>query len=1136
MASRAVTIPFSGGQDTTIDKRLAGLGKFRRLENGRLDADGRIVARAGYTALATTVYGTGAFDCYDLFELDGRLCALGDRFSEGHPTDVFEFVEGAAAAWKGTGTTSSGDVPRLPRGTRLVEVARPPDQKGGVSGFDVGAIPGFVVLAYNDDSSPPQGYAMLVRAGSGQMLRFDAFDGSSSGPRFFLQVVGLTTRFWVVGLTTDTQAVTALSIDPITEESWDASETSLLTDAGGFAAIAAAKVGGADQFVVASVAADGDLVVRLYDSAGAVVAPSGGQYATIAGIGNARVAVEADTTANQLTVAAVDDGILKLFSWNLSTGAQIGSPPFTPTEVATETCAEIAIVRSSVAQLQVLASVTSIGTPDVPRIMRWAYTVSTGAFGTGSSIIGTALASGAVFLDLGDATIFGAVTDDSATTPNLLLECASQGDSFVAPIVTKDLGFASPPVDGTLPRIAVDASRTPARYYWAHGVQSADGSSIPVLCELALDDPGRRQVARVGRGAVISGAMPAWYDGAQLVELGFAERPVVVSITTSNGAGELASSAVYSYRAVQSWFDTLGRQHRSPVSLPVDVTMGSTDDTSTVVVSGAHTARHNHGSAPLGSVVRTELYRTRAIVTKTAPLLAGSQNASPPLNVLNGQRLIVFVSSPSGAQVTTVTFGAGDTTLSAILATINAASALTGDTFDATDGAGAVALEANTEGDDVFIQVNGFAGEIVLETLGFTEGQSATGTTEIDRGDVFHLTATEFSVVGGASGDRVTITDVRDDDPDADGLPSQAVLYTQLESPLGDHAPLPSDYVWSGSERLEAAGHPARETYTSSKLVDQSLAPAFAEQGRPGFSGELTESIRAVITQQRSKVYLTQRGLWQVDGEGPGTNGKGSFARAARIPSVGGLVEDGWRSLLLTDQGVWAQLGPDKLYLIPPGGSPIWAGFPVRELLRDFPVVSGACLTESDQLAAFALQSEDGTDGRLLLLDLRRSVWMVDDPGVVPVAVADYQGRLCFCDTSGLVWMQDEAAGSGTFVPLLAETGNATLAGAAGQIAVDTVLLIGELLGECSAQLLVDYDDGAGYVSAGTLTLTTAGGYTVGQSIREEFDLALQDCSQFSLKVVTSGSDDSAGLALVALEVHAERDAGPALLGDSFRR
>ena len=1125
MAIKVTQVPFSGGQDTTIDKHLAGLTRFRRIANGRLDADGRIISRAGYTALAQTCYGSGSHVCYDLFEVDGRLCSLGDRRSLGHPSDVFEYVEGAAAAWKSTSVVSTPDVPRLPRGTRLREVARPPDQKGGVSGFDVGAIPGFVLLAYNDDTSPPKGYTMLLLGETGQTL---VFQEMTSEPSRFLKAIGLTTRFLVVGMSQDTTQVKAQRIDPASAESWTVIGSSILTDAGGFSSIAADKVNGSDEFVVAVVSVGGDLSVRRCDSAGAVIVPSGVQYPTISsGIVGNYLAVEADATSNTVTVAVVNDATLELYSWNLSTGAQIGAPPFTPTEVATETCQHIALTHPVTGIQRVIVSVSTIGTPDVPRVMHWSYTPATGAFGTGHSAIGLRLSSGAIRATDTGTLVYGATTDDDDTTPNMLIE-HGLSDSDLAVIASKDLGFAMPPQDGGLPRIASDSSRDPERIYWAHGVQNADGSSIPVLCEMALYDSGRRQIARIGRGAVISGAVPVWYDGAQVVELGFPERPYIVSLTAANSTGELTGGATYTYKAVQTWFDALGRIQRTAESLPVDVTLASSDDTVTAVISGVHTARNNTGSAPQGSSVRTELYRNRAIVTQTEPIITGSQNVDPPLSSLDGLSIFIFTFTASGGNSATVTFGPTDTTLTQILATINAAAS---SHCVASDAAGGVALTLTGSGGSFdYIQINGDAA--ALSILGFVDGQSANGTTEIERGDVFHLTNTAYSAVGEASGSRVTIVDVRDDASDTDGIASQAVIYTQLESPLSDAAPLPADRVWSGPERVEAAGHPQRETWTSSKLTEPGFAPAFSEQGIPGFSGELIESIEAVVTQDFSKLYLTRKGLWQVDGEGPGFNGKGTFSRARRIFTDGGLVEDGWRSLLETAKGTWMQLGSDKLYLMPPGGAPVWAGFPIRELLRDFPVIAAATLTGNDQLAAFALQASDGLSGRIALFDLRREVWFVDEISDVPVALADYQGRLCYADSSGVVHMQDAAAGSGTFVPLTVDTAMATMAGAAGQLGVPTVMFVGQLLGDCTLELLVDYDDGAGYVSAGTFALTGAAGTTV----REQFDLALEDCSQFALRVAATGSTDSEGLAFVALEVHAERDAGPALLGDSFRR
>jgi hypothetical protein len=1130
VASKSSTIPFVGGHDTTADKHLAGLSRLRTVINGRLDADGRIISRPNYTALATTTYGNGSHVCYDLFELDGRLCSLGDRLGLGHPTDVFEFVEsGGAAAWKPTSLSQVTEPPRLPRGTHLREVGRPPDQRGGASGFDIAVCAGFVLLTYNDTSGPPTGYAHLMRASSGQTILFREFDGAGTAPKGQLQAVGLASRLWAIGTSSSTLLVTARRLDPATDEDWTGT-TTLLSNAGGFGVIAVDKVGGADQFVVATCSVGLDIVVRRFDSSGTLIVPSGGQYSTIAGINAQYIAVEADTAANQLNVATSDGaGLVRVYTWNLSTGAAIGVAN-TPAEVATEVCQQLTMARASTIKVQLLATCSSVGTPDVMRVFNWDYSPGTGLFATGIPVMGVQLTSGAVFLSGIGTTVFGCATDDAETTPNMLLEHGNAASDRVGVVAAKDLGFASPPNSGGLPKIAVDTTRTPTRYYWAHGVENTDGSSIPVVCELRLTDPGRRQIARIGRGAVISGACPAWYDGGQVVELGFSQRPRIVSLASSNTApGGLAGGATYSYRAHLSWFDILGRFHRSAVSLPVPITLGAADDTVTAVIADAHTGRHNKGSAPLGSVVRVELYRTRAIVTKTPPVLAGSQNADPPTGVLNGLTVFVYTETSAGVGAQAiVTFTAADTTLATVIARFAAVAA---GNYAVTGSAGGVVLTATDTGGGSFIQINGNA--TALGILGFTDGQSDNGTTEIELGDVFHQTKTAYTVVGGASGDRVTIVDIRDDDDDSQGIASQAVLYTQLESPLSDHSPLPSDRCWAGPERVEMAGHPRRESWSSSQLVDTIRAPSWAAEGTPGFSGSLIESIEAVITQGTSKLYLTNKSVWQVDGNGPGTNGQGGFRAARQVFADGGLVADGWRSILDCSAGTWMQLGSDKLYLMAPGSSPTWAGFPIRELLRTFPVIAAACRTGNDQVAAFALQNTAATSGRIALYDLRRGVWFVDDTGDVPVALADFQGRLCYANTSGTVKMADTAAGVGAFVPLTLETGHATVFGVAGEGDVPAVMFVGSLLGDCTLELQVDYDDGGGFVTCGTFALTG----TVGRTVREQFDIATTEVAgQFALKLLVTGSSGSAGLALSALEVYSDRDPGPALLGNSFRR
>lgn len=1132
MALRPIVIPLDGGHDTTVDKRLAGLARFRSVVNGRLDADGRVISRPRYQQLATTTYGTGTFAAYDLFELDGRLCALGDRLSRGFPTDVFEYVA-AGAAWRPTDTVGS-TIPRLPRATGIRELPRPPDQEGGISGFDVAAAAGYVVLAYMQSSAGLFAFTQLISVADGQTVLVRKLGGAGGGaandPSRHMRAVGLTSRLFVIGARPDLDEIRAERIDPATDTSWTAVGAALITTSNDFQRVDACKVGGVDQFVVAAYDDGGRLRIRRFDSSGTVVVPSGGQYADVTSLTVTALAVEADSTGNTVNVAVVHSGTLRVYSYNLATGATLGSPPVVPTEASGETATACSIARSTSGTVHVLATITTIGTPDVPRVYRWIYTTATQAFGAGVYVVDSLLASHAVQPDTGVATaVFGIVRAGADTTPNMLVEHAA-GNDQVAPLATKDLGIAAQPV-AQLPHIAVDTSLTPTRYYWAHALEATDGSTGVVVCEVRLTDSGRRQVARVGRGAIIAGGCPVWYDGVELVEMGFTQRPRVATLTASNSTGTLFGGATYSYVALQTWFDALGRIHRGPVSLPEDVTLGASDDTVAVRVGTAITLRHNAQSAAYGSVARDEIYRTRVTQTKTAAEIVGTGSLEPPSSSLNGLTLrLLQAVTGVGFNVYTVTFAATDDTVTEILTAVNA---VIGTTLTATAPDGVLVITHDTLGEGTsIIMGNGTANSI----LGFTTGDRSVGTTDNERGEVFHLTDSDFLAIGGDAGAIDGITDTRDDDDADTGLGSQAVLYTLLEGPVDDHAPGPADYVWSGNERVFAAGLPNRAAWKATKRFDTIRAPAFASEGRSGFGNEVTESVEAIVTHDVSSLLFTRRGIWQVDGEGPDDNGQGRFNAARRVFSDGGIVANGWRSILQTAIGDWFQLDDDKLYLLAPGGAPEWKGFPIRELMRSFPVIAAACLTHNDQMAAFALQNTGGTAGRIALYDLRRDVWYVDDVSACPQALADYQGRLCYVDESHRVWMADATAGSGTFIPLTVTTGHATEFDVAGQGAPCSVMLVGELIGECTVALTVDYDDGAGFISAGDFALTTANGYTVGQTVRLEFMLAQQDAASFALGVATSGSSGSAGLALVAVVVYAEKDSGPALLGSRFRR
>ena len=117
-------IPLVGGLQGHIDPRLLPDGALSDAVNVEFDRDGRVVGRARYQAIGTTVYGSGAFVGYDLFSVGDRLFALGDKGSAGYPTDIFEYTPGGAALWSPTSRVTSSK--RLPRATRLRDIGRPP--------------------------------------------------------------------------------------------------------------------------------------------------------------------------------------------------------------------------------------------------------------------------------------------------------------------------------------------------------------------------------------------------------------------------------------------------------------------------------------------------------------------------------------------------------------------------------------------------------------------------------------------------------------------------------------------------------------------------------------------------------------------------------------------------------------------------------------------------------------------------------------------------------------------------------------------------------------------------------------------------------------------------------------------------
>ena len=337
-------------------------------------------------------------------------------------------------------------------------------------------------------------------------------------------------------------------------------------------------------------------------------------------------------------------------------------------------------------------------------------------------------------------------------------------------------------------------------------------------------------------------------------------------------------------------------------------------------------------------------------------------------------------------------------------------------------------------------------------------------------------------------------------------LADNAVVYEQSQTPLSHVSPPPYQYVWPARERQVIGGLPIDEQWAFSKLAFPSEPMEFARSGRLGFSGRANQRITAVGAFETAGLVWTASEIGMIGGRGPEHSGTGDFDPFTLIPSPGGCSD--WRSLVSTPLGFFFQMASDKLMLLTRGGEVQWIGQAVRSTLATYPVITGAVHIRSQMAVVFSCTTSNGSSGVLLVYDLRRGVWYVDTIGPV-TSISEFQGRLALI-SSGVVSLQDTAAGSGTFVPSRVQTGYIAVRKRLGWGHIYKIGLLGEVLGACSVQALIDYDDGVGFRNLGTFALAGTEG-----TLERFWDLPVQKTARFSVRfVVTSASSNSAGVRL----------------------
>jgi hypothetical protein len=386
---------------------------------------------------------------------------------------------------------------------------------------------------------------------------------------------------------------------------------------------------------------------------------------------------------------------------------------------------------------------------------------------------------------------------------------------------------------------------------------------------------------------------------------------------------------------------------------------------------------------------------------------------------------------------------------------------------------------------------------------------------------------------GDLSGvDCATATTINDGLADATAE-TREVLYIQAQKPTANVAPQPCQFMAVGRDRVILGGLPDPYVVALSQLVFPAEPVEFASPNAFAYQARLPEPVTAVEAYGDSYIAFTADAIYAIPGAGPQRNGSGEFFPPQALYSDGGCIN--YRSVVSCGEGTFFQLAADKLYVLRPGGGAEWIGQPVRDTLASFPDITGAALCSDTQRIVWSCRNTAGSDGRLLIYDLRRKVWYVDNAIAAPKAVTEYDGRLAVVDSVGTIRLEDEAVGTvgAGFPNPSVRTGSFKLFKAGGYGTLVKVTLIGTYVGDSTIEGFISYDDGVTWTSMGTFAATaadqvnpvTGNALASGDPVCAVFTPAAREVDRFALRFdMTNGGTNSGAtrLHMMSLEVEGQ--------------
>jgi hypothetical protein len=967
-----IEFPFDSGAYEAADRKWLPNEVLAVAENVRLDRDGRLTVRPGATALALDTMSTRSLVPYDLGNFRGALVALGSQRQTGTGIqDLFEWVP-RASKWRASSgddiNSSTGQ--RIPTLTDVREVGTIPDQGENVRHVSLACGAGYVC-------------ALIVRATE---TTVHVFDPATNQTLLLVDIAMRLSRvcfagsdFWITGVDAD-EDIVGCNFDPLTDETLSSIST-LLSNATVVDDLSVSTFG--TGWAVAWCTASSALI-RTYTSAGVLVTNWTGVAANtdaVALVGN---------SAGTLITLCYQDSSAEYWAstWNAAGVLQSG-----PTDV---------FVGQGGSGVRLGACISSQGTVFISGVnMLNRQGLITGLIQSSHGLTGAnsyfdaVPHMGPVSIDNEEFSgwIDGAASDRELGTFHIvgnrqLPQC------FLAPqqIDTRSTG------ENTVSNGATDGSKL---YIGFVQMSENTGLSLPPLratiCEAATTKLERRQMAEVAGELLVSGGLPLTYDGRTMVEIGFAECPIVFfeSEGTAAPTGNLELLATYQVKTVWKCYNGKNLVARSQPSPPASHTLTGSNDRITWTCTTPHSLRRHRAFRDQGLTVVVELYRT------------------------------------------------------------------------------------------------------------------------IANGGNFQLDAIHVIDTADDSAELVSISSTQSDSL----LDDNQVLYSD-ESGLEVSAPEPCRYIWPARDRAFTGGLPAEDTWFYSDLTIPARQVAFPFSSKLSYVRRHNQPITAIGAFEAVGVVWSKDEIAQIPGRGPERSGTGEFDSALAVPTPGGCID--WRSLVSTPAGFFFQMASDKLMLLTrsqqgsAAGEVQWVGQPIRETLASFPVITAAVHIRAQMAVAFSCNASDGLSERIIVYDLRRQQWFVDNVGGPISALAELDGRLVWL-SGGTVYQQDAAPGSGTFVSHAIQTGFVRITKNLGWGHIYRVGLLGTVLGACSVECFIDYDDGTGLRSLGVETFVGNEG-----TFEKLWSLSIQKTSRFSLRWVITHSAPTAALRLNAWAAEVE--------------